>query len=557
MVYITLPVAYTLLYVTVVSFAAVVVVLQSCSNGRLVETVRESLFHPSEELLSSRGQHGWVSLMLSLVASFMGNWVLFLPLDAGAYYGWPGITGYAIASCLPYVVLLWFAPLVKRMTLTEGFAGTDYLVSRYGRTVQVGATLVSLCFMFVCLSMELTTVGITMRAVTGGAFPVFAAVIPIALVTLAYTTYGGLRASIMTDVYQGGLIVGLLVPLLVTVCLTGKKGVEELGGAATEAFSTPLSRQYIAGAVLIVSIWPTFLFDQGIWQRVWAGKSVRDVRIALGGAGALAFVCVFLSGAMGIVCREEALAYAQQQNEENVSVFAYLAQTLPAAWVGVLTVLAVTCVSSSVDTFQTALASVFAQDLIRKQLSFNWARVLIVCLNVPAILVAALQLDVLMLTMIANVMCVIGAGPLVASAWTKTNRVGMIGGFCLAFLAFLTCGWITTGDFVQGVAFIAPVDFSDVPYLVAFILVPLIGAVSTVGVSCLYTWFCARCLRPSKETSKVLSRHVEISDMLAASEQKMQSNVSSAVSLEKCVGDEQKVEDGGPTVFEIFPAADK
>ncbi|EPR57447.1 transporter, solute:sodium symporter (SSS) family protein [Toxoplasma gondii TgCatPRC2] len=485
MAYLDLPVAYSLLYSTVAFFALVVFVLEGRLKGRFLATVKESLFHPSEDLLSSRGKHGWFPLCISLVASFMGNWVLYLPPDVGAQYGWPGITGYAFACGLPYVLLLWFAPHVKRLTLTDGFSGTDYLLSRYGRLVQAAATTISLLYMFFALSGELTTVGVTMNAVTNGAFPVFAGVIPVAVVTLAYTTYGGLRASILTDVYQGLLVVGLVVPLLIIVFSTARDNMF-VDNAATVAAPSGYS-QYIAGGVFLFSIWPSFLLDQGIWQRVWAARSLTDIRIAFAGAAFVAFSCVFLFGMVGIACRDQALSQAMQRQEENVSIFGYLAETLPAGWVGVLTVLAITCVASSADTYQTALAVVFAQDLLRSKRSFNWARVLIVLLNIPAILVASLQLDLLTLNMTANVLCVVAAGPLLASVHEDTNSVGMVLGFCISLLAFFTCGWISTGDFMQGLAFIAPVDFSDTPYLVAFVVVPVLGAVTAITTSCVYT----------------------------------------------------------------------
>ncbi|KAL8436224.1 hypothetical protein Efla_003754 [Eimeria flavescens] len=442
-----------------------------------------ALLHPDSSFLAAGKSVSWGALGLSLYASFMGNWVLFLPPITGAMYGWPGVAGYAISSSLPHLLVAWLSPRVyMQQAKSGGFCGCDHLAVRCGRAAQLAAAAVSLCSMLVTLASELTTVGMSMSALTGGAFPLACSVVLVAAVPLAYVLVGGLKCSIISDVVQGVIIVFLFLPFVVYLICTGSPAVvPSPEAAATGAFS--VQQCVIAAAVLVLSVWPVFLSDQGIWQRVWAARSVRDIRLGFLLAGLLSGASVFLFGVAGLVCLTAAEAM------QGGSLFTFAAVRLPAGWVVLLCILALTCVISSVDTYEAALVSLVGQDLARLGLSFNWARGLMVLLNVPAVLVALFQVPLMSLFMVSNFLCSALAGPFLVSVHPKLTRAGFLGGLVCALVGLLVCGVCAcaANGTAFSFAFFAPDDISTLPYAISFLLTPIVGAAAAAGIS-----FCQR-----------------------------------------------------------------
>ncbi|CDJ64857.1 sodium:solute symporter family domain-containing protein, putative [Eimeria necatrix] len=442
------------------------------------------LLSPGPSFLSARQEVTWVPLGLSLYASFMGNWVLYLPPVAGALYGWPGVIGYALSSSLPYLLLLWLSSRIYSSS-KGAFCSCDFLAERFGLPSQVAAALVSLSMMFVSLSSELTTVGLSMKALTRGAFPLPCAVILVAVIPLLYVLLGGLKCCIISDVVQAVVIVFLFIPFVVfLICKGGPGGPwapPTLEGLEIEAVSFTPSECAVAGAVLVLSVWPVFLCDQGIWQRVWAARSVGDMQRGFVLAAVLVGGSVLLFGTAGLVCltREEALMGA--------SLFTFAAERLPVEWVVMLCVLAVACVTSSVDTYQAAIVSLIGKDLEKFHLSFNWARLAMVVVNVPAVLLALYQVSLLALYMVSNFLCAVLAGPFVVTVHPSITALGFLGGLGCAAVALSLCGVVAA--LVSGIpfsfAFFAPEDISSVPYLVSFIVVPVVGAVAAAAISAL------------------------------------------------------------------------
>ncbi|KAL8434617.1 hypothetical protein ACSSS7_003092 [Eimeria intestinalis] len=442
------------------------------------------LLHPDASFLSARKEVSWFFLGLSLYASFMGNWVLFLPPITGALYSWAGITGYALSSSIPYLLLAWFSPIVCTST-KEGFCSCDHLGARFGRVAQLAAAAVSLCFMLVTLASELTTVGMSMSALSGGSFPSPCSVILVAAVPLAYVLLGGLKCCIISDVVQAIVIVFLFLPFVVYLICTGVP-LETEPPTAILASPVSLKEGILAGAVLLLSVWPVFLSDQGVWQRVWAARSPRDIRLAFFLAALLSGVSVFLFGVAGKVCLSSAAA------QQGASLFSYSALHLPVGWLVLLCVLALTCVTSSVDTYQAALVSLIARDLEKYGLSFNWARAAMVVLNIPAVMVALHQVSLLSLFMISNFLCAVLAGPFLVSVHPKLTTAGFLGGLVCALVGLLLCGVCTAAAQHTrfSFAFFAPSDISTVPYAISFAVIPLIGAGAAAIISYLQRRLC-------------------------------------------------------------------
>lgn len=433
-----------------------------------------SLIHPDASYLSARNEISWGALSLSLYASFMGNWVLFLPPITGAMYGWPGVLGYTLSISVPYFLLAWLSPLVHDATKT-GFCSCDHLASRFGVVAQLCSASVSLCSMFVALSSELTTVGMSMAALSGNGIPLACSIIVVTAVPLIYVLVGGLKCCIISDVLQALVIVFLFLPFVIYLICTGAPLTTTEKGLSV----FPLKDSLIAGSVLVLSVWPVFLSDQGIWQRVWAARSVTDIRIAFVVAGVLAGLSVALFGVAGTVC------LTLEEVMQGASLFTYAAAKLSKPWLVLLCVLAVACVTSSVDTYQAGLVSVIGRDLERFKLSFNWARVAMVLLNIPAVVLALYQVPLMSLFMVSNFLCAVLSGPFLLSVHPKLTNAGFLGGLACALLGLLLCGIIASAANQTrfSFSFFSPEDISTIPHLVSFGITPIIGAAAAAAIS--------------------------------------------------------------------------
>ena len=107
------------------------------------------------------------------------------------------------------------------------------------------------------------------------------------LSTLAYTLYGGLRASIFTDNIQM-VVIGVLLLISVSY-ITSFTGSEFSFDFIKEKNPQLLSPSYIpsytAGLTFFIAVAATNLFHQGNWQRVYAcllytSPSPRDATLS-------------------------------------------------------------------------------------------------------------------------------------------------------------------------------------------------------------------------------------------------------------------------------------
>ena len=125
--------------------------------------------------------------------------------------------------------------------------------------------------------------------------------ISLAVMTWFYTSAAGLPASIVTDKYQAGLMFVLVFILLVVACSNPANQVTKEEFAVASNWTADGA---YAAVTLFIALACAELFNQGNWQRVWAAKSVGDMRKGFAWGSALVFLLMTFFGIMGM------LAYA-------------------------------------------------------------------------------------------------------------------------------------------------------------------------------------------------------------------------------------------------------
>jgi len=433
-----------------------------------VAAARRSGLADRDRYLTARGSQGAGTLSLSFFASALGAWILFAPPEVGTAGGLLGVLGYAVGQAVAIGVFAWLGPAI-RSRLPEGSTILGFVRLRFGRPQQAYVGAVSVLYMFVFLTAELTAIGGVLGLLAGvePAVPIVA----VAAVTAAYTAYGGLPASIATDRWQGWLILALLA--------VGAGAImAEVGDPLRRAVDGGLGEVSRAGGevmvVLVIAIVAANLFHQGFWQRVWAARDTTAlVRGALGGA-ALILPVVFLLGAAGAVA-----AGAGRAEVPSLAFFALLGG-LPAPVLGAVVALAVALVASSVDTLQNALTSLVAGDVAGGRLSLPAARGLTVLLTVPAALIALAGLSVLRLFLVADLLAATVVFPVFLGLWRRTSAAAAAAGSVAGLLGVVVLGWVRGGSPLDGVLLLT---LPDGPSLGAFVVAPAVSAGVTVLIS--------------------------------------------------------------------------
>jgi solute:Na+ symporter, SSS family len=391
-----------------------------------------------DDYVTARGSQRGRALGLSFFASGMGAWILFAPPEVGAFVGLVAVAGYAIGAAGPFVAFGLLGPRVRRV-MPSGHSLTEFVRVRYGRAFRTYVFAISVLYMFFFVTAELSAVG-AVGAITAGLDP-RTTIIAVVAVTLAYTAYGGLRASLATDRWQAWLVLVMLAVGAVAVLMT----VDAPASAIVQAEVLGVGRLGFEAAVaLVIAVTTANLFHQGYWQRLWAARDPASLaRGAAVGAG-LTLPVIALIGALGAL----AVASGAELGDPPAPFFA-LAAGIGGAMALVVLGLGIALVASSVDTLENALASLVVSE--RPATSLHGARLITIGVMVPALLLALQGHSVLRLFLIADLFCAATVVPALLGLWRRATTTGALTGSVAGLAAAIVPGWVSAGSFLEGV----------------------------------------------------------------------------------------------------------
>lgn len=384
-------------------------------KGEIAHSESIKQLNTADFFLSARNSAGARSIALSFFASGMGAWVVYGSTEMGANpdLSWLGVLGYSAASGLPALIICWIGPRVREISGEKAFATTDFGRERYGRLMQLSIAAISVFYMFIYLVSELTSISNVYGLIVG--VDTFdpttvnytrSIAISLSVMTFFYTSVAGLPASIVTDKYQAGLMFTLVFILLVVACSNPANQVtkEEFAKA-----SNWTSDGATAAVTLFIALACAEMFNQGNWQRVWAAKTVGDMRKGFAWGSFLVFLLMTFFGIMGM------LAYANYPDEfDNGEMYYYLGffellRPLSTFWHVLVLIIVTALAASSVDTLQNAIGCIFSADLLGFGMSdakITWiTRVLVFGINIPAVIMSSQRFDVIGLFLVADIVC--------------------------------------------------------------------------------------------------------------------------------------------------------
>jgi len=311
----------------------------------------------------------WWLIAFSLVATLVGSYS-FVKYSRVAYtYGLGSTQTYLNDWALMPLLLFGWLPILYFSRITSL---PEYFGRRFNSTVRFWATISLLVYLVSYIGVNMYTMGTVLHHLLG--WDVFWAAAAVASVSVIYVTFGGQTSVIMTDLFQG-------VMLLVAGLLVFALGVHYLGGFDTfweylprghrrafDNFNTDPSFPSVGifwqDAVANSAFF--YFLNQGILMRFMAARSVGEARKA-----ALALPLILMPIAAIVVASggwiAKSLVQAGAMPEmEPAEAFYLTAEFLSHPGVFGLILAALTAaLMSTVDTLITAVAAVTVNDLYR------------------------------------------------------------------------------------------------------------------------------------------------------------------------------------------------
>jgi SSS family solute:Na+ symporter len=237
----------------------------------------------------------------------------------------------------------------------------DAIGQKYDRKCQVVAGIISvgLCAGFAAVMARAG--GVVLSDIFG--LPSWSSVIIVVGVTALYTTFGGLRASVITDAFQFAAF-AILLPVTLLLVL----GFHLKGGAATfveQASVATKSGLDFTSPIEIIGLVAAFLLGETLIppyaNRALASRTTRISRNGFILAGVFSVAWFMIMIALGVAAR----SIIPGGTSEDDVLLNLVKSVMPAGGYALLLVVLVSVVMSSLDSLLNAGAVAFAEDIVK------------------------------------------------------------------------------------------------------------------------------------------------------------------------------------------------
>ena len=385
----------------------------------------------------------FISLSTSLVASALGAWILFGPASAATWGGIGAVIGYALGTAFPMIFLIYLGKKIRN-EFPKGSTLIEFLRKRFGKSLFKLILFMTIFYMFIFLCAEVTAVSLLINYISGTPLWITASIVLIA--TLTYTLYGGLRASIFTDMIQ--MIITIILFAISVIYLLSFTGDQFSFDFIYEKNPQLLSINYIpnytAGITFFIAVAATNLFHQGNWQRVYAAKNNEVLKKSLILAFIVIIPIVYFMGFSGLVA-----VSVDSKVIPDLGFFSLLLKDQTEFLSLVIIILGVSLTISTIDTLVNAISSLIVVDgkatfNLKHNINYlRFSKSFIIVLSIIAFIIASKGFSVLYLFLLADLFCCAFVLTVFYSFYNKkinekTAYISIIVGLICGFLLFPT-----------------------------------------------------------------------------------------------------------------------
>ena len=343
------------------------------------------------------------SLTTSLIASALGTWILFGPASAATWGGIGSVIGYSLGTAFPMLVFIFLGPKIRNI-FPKGNTLTEFIYFKMGKNIFKLILLLIIFYMFIFLCAEVTAVSMLVNYISG--IPLWITATLVIISTLAYTLYGGLRASILTDNLQFFIIIVLLFISFYYLFSLNFISFELVKTNSGHLISSKYIPSYTAGVTFFIAVAATNLFHQGNWQRIFAAKNEKVLKKSLLFSFFIIIPIVFLMGMSGII----AVSIDNKVNPD-LAFFSILLKNRSELLSLIIIILAISLTTSTIDTLINAISSIIIVDGKKIYSKFNQgkflssSRFLIIILSLVSLVIASKGYSILYLFLLADLLC--------------------------------------------------------------------------------------------------------------------------------------------------------
>lgn len=332
----------------------------------------------TNDFFKAGGRIPWWAAGISIFATTLSA-ITFLSIPAKTYAtDWRMLLFNICIILVVPVVIRYFMPFFRRFNLDTAY---QYLEHRFSRPVRWIASALFVIFMVSRIAIVLFLPALALNAVTG--FNIYLSIIVMGIVTIIYSTSGGMEAVVWGDVIQGFILIfGAIAAFIFTI--TGiEGGLGEFWSTSVNFhkfqtfdfrfdFSQPVFWVVLIGGVANSLI--TYTSDQSIIQRYMTTKNEKATAnsIWLNGILSVPVTLLFFLIGTGLFAFYKASPEKMIINNANIdSVFTqFIVSEMPVGLAGLLVAAvfaaAMSTLSSNINSSAAVITADFFQTLSKK-----------------------------------------------------------------------------------------------------------------------------------------------------------------------------------------------
>ncbi len=308
---------------------------------------------------------------LSIAVTWVWAPAIFVSSLQSFTKGLPGIFWFTAPNILCFFV---FTPLGIRLRklAPEGYTLPQFISTRFpgSRAAHIGFLLVFFGYQLGAIIINTLAGGSLLNAISG--INIYAAIAAMAAITLTYSLLSGLRASILTDVIQMIMLIGIAF-VLIPWCIINAGGwqsiVRGLGGF--DGLHKNIFDPWLAfslGIPMTLSLISGPIGDQVFFQRAMAVKQKDIARTFIFGGLIFGIVPIMLS-LLGFIGANEVSRGALSVSDPQLVGPIVVGHLLPKAALYAFTLMAFAGLCSTLDSSLCAISSLGSIDIYKKYIN--------------------------------------------------------------------------------------------------------------------------------------------------------------------------------------------
>lgn len=373
-----------------------------------------------DDFICARNTQSSNAILLTMLATTMGTWVLFGPAETAVWGGVGAVFGYALGTIAPNLFIMAFGKRMREL-VPNGRGLSEFIFHRFGLGTYI--FIMAIMFVFLIISLIAGLTAIAQMVAIIAPIPLWQTVLIVLVFTLIYTIPGGLKVSIFTDRIQTAII----LPFIALMLYLGWEYVDGISNLVERvqlnapSLLDPFDMNGLkTGVVFFLAVALTGLFYQATWQRVYSANSTKAMMNGLLISALFTLPIVFCMGFFG-------LAYVALgiDGEASVALFTIVLNDAPSWLLIGMILFGLALIMSSADSTISGINSLLVVEINRMFSHWSPRRILsvsqgiIVVIGIISFFFASQGYSILYLFLLADLFCCAAAFPIFFGLYNK------------------------------------------------------------------------------------------------------------------------------------------